>query len=106
MAVEARVNAPAHSKQNDPGFLAELRAQPEHLTMNHIVAVSPDGQWLLLPGHLASVRSLKVVAELPMICLQAGFMADSKTIYVVDPVRKQVGFFDIEELQRRGASRP
>ena len=73
-------------------------------SMNHVMDVSPDGRWLLLPGHLVDAKTLKPVTELPMLCLEAGFLSNSKTIYVVDRIRKKIGFIAVDELQKKAKS--
>jgi hypothetical protein len=97
-----RIETPVHSKQNEASFQSYLRIiTNEKHSLNHPLEASADGQWLLLPGHLVNARTLKTAAELPAICWLAGFMADSKTIYFVDYDRKQVGFWDVDELIKK-----
>jgi len=99
----AKLEIPRHSRADAVVSFATKLATLKTLrrTMGHVMDVSPDGRWLLLPGHLVDAATLKPVAELPMLCLEAGFLSNSKTIYFVDRIRKKIGFISVDELQKK-----
>ncbi len=79
--------SPAHSLKNSEQLKAFLEKNPY---LNQIHAVSPDGTVAASGTHLYNTADFTIIGELPVPTTALTFSTDNKTLYLGDPINRQV----------------
>ncbi|MHC4606257.1 MAG: YncE family protein, partial [Planctomycetota bacterium] len=69
--------------------------------LDQILAVSPDGKWVVTGTHVYSVERYQAYGELPMPCSVVQFSSDSKKIYFFDGIKKAIVPLPLEESEKK-----
>lgn len=86
--------SPEHSLKDNQDLRDFLQKFPY---LNQILAVSPDGTVAASGTHLYNTADFTVLGELPVPTTSLSFHSDNKTLYLGDPINRQVVGIDYRQ---------
>jgi S1-C subfamily serine protease len=88
--------SPEHSLKDNQDLREFLQKFPY---LNQIRAVSPDGRIAASGTHLYNTEDFTIIGELPVPTTSLSFHPDNKTLYLGDPINRQVVGIDYRQTE-------